>query len=629
MDGQWIWWGVFALFIAVMLALDLGLFQRRPHVIGMREALTWFGVWTGLALLFNLGIVLFHERGLSAGLEFLTGYLVEKSLSTDNVFMFILIFGYFGVPSAYHHKVLFWGIIGALVLRILFIFGGLTLMAQFWWTSYFFGMFLLATGYRMLRRKEAQYDPSKNWVIRAFRRVCPVTNRFAGNQFFVREAGRLWATPLLVALIALESTDIVFAADSIPAIFAITPDPFIVYTSNVFAMLGLRSLYFAVAGFMQMFHLLRYGFASIIIVLGIKMLLRDLYDVPVAASLAVIVFVLLVCAIVSLLRPRRADLKLMFERTERLGLIPFRRLLLLENIIDLGDLKIRDAMRTRTGVRVVDLARPWPDNMETLRASRYSRYPLVDGASPKPLGILHVKDLVYAGTGAPDAATLRNLARPFLEARENTPLEDMLGRFQRRFEQMAIVVNDRGEWTGIISIEDILEELVGRIGDEFDAVRAERSVSLADALSPGRVLFELQAGSLADAIRKIVNQIPGTEWPADRQQIAAIVLERERTMPTYLGHGLAIPHGRLPGLEKPVLAFARSDEGLPLDGSTERIQLIFLLLTPTGSARIQPRLLADIAGLIESDYVVERLRTADTPEAVIEAIRAGQQVALD
>jgi tellurite resistance protein TerC len=623
-------WGGFTLFVLALLALDLGLFQRKPHVIGMKEAMAWFGVWTGLALLFNLGVVLFHERGGEAGLEFFTGFLVEKSLSIDNVFVFILIFGYFRVPPAYQHKVLFWGIVGAIFLRIAFIVGGLALMERFHWTLYVFGAFLLVTGLLMLRKKEKVYDPEKNWAIRTFKRFFPVTDRYEGNRFFVRHAGKLTATPLFVVLIAIESSDIVFAADSIPAIFAITPDPFIVYTSNIFAMLGLRALYFAVARFMQMFHFLHYGFASIIIILGAKMLLSEVFKLPIAVSLGLIVVILLICVIVSLLRPRRADLKLMFERTERLGLIPFRRLLLIENIIDLGDLTVRDAMRRRGGVRVLRLDLPWEENLRTISETQYSRYPLVGGGSGKPVGVIHVKTIPFAEPAATiTPERLRKLARPCLEMREDFPLEEALARFQRRSEQVATVMDASGEWTGIITLEDVLEELVGKIGDEFDAARAEPSVSLADALSPGRVIFDLRAGSMPEAIRQIVTRIPHGELPADPQTIMQVVEEREAAMTTYLGKGLAIPHGRLDDIERPMLAFARSDEGIALEGTNERAEIIFLLLTPSRIARIQPRLLADIVGLIESEYVTERLREARTPGAVIEAVRAGQQIAID
>lgn len=626
-----IWlWGGFTLFILAMLALDLGLFQRRPHVVSMREAMAWFGLWVGLALLFNAGIFLFHERGAEAGFEFFTGFLVEKSLSIDNVFVFILIFNYFQVPPAYQHKVLFWGIVGAILMRAAFILGGLALMARFHWTIYIFGGFLLATGLGMMLRKEKQYDPGKNWVIRAFKRWFPVAEHYDENRFFTRQSGRLAATPLLIVLLAIESSDIIFAADSIPAIFAITADPFIVYTSNIFAMLGLRALYFAVSGFMQTFHFLHYGFASIIIILGVKMLLSDVYKVPIEISLALIILILLICVIVSLLRPRKADLKTMFERTERLGLIPFRRLLLIENIIDLGDLKVRDAMRQRGGVRALRLDRPWEENLQLISETHFSRFPLVDGNGDKPMGVIHVKNIPFAEP--PEKMTpdiLKSLSRPPLEMSEELPLEEALGQFQRRYRKMALVVDAQGQWTGLITNEDVLEEIVGRIGDEFDLARSDRSISLADALSPGRVVLDLQASSMVEAIAQLIARVAPHEWPADPQAITHAVQLREQTMPTYLGQGLALPHGRIDSLEKPVLAFARCAEGIPIENTNERIELIFLLLTPRGLARIQPRLLADIVGLMDSDFVTQRLHKAKTPKEVIEAVRAGQQVVLD
>jgi tellurite resistance protein TerC len=625
----WLWIG-FTFFILLMLGLDLGLIQRRPHVIGTNEALTWFAVWTGLAILFNVGVALFHQRGAQAGLEFFTGFLVEKSLSLDNVFVFLLIFNYFQVPPAYQHKVLFWGIIGAIVLRVTFIVGGVALMKGFHWAIYLFGAFLLATGLSMMRKKESKYDPERNWIIRSFRHFFPVTSRYDNNHFFTRKNGRLWATPLFIVLLAIESSDIVFAADSIPAIFAITPDAFIIYTSNIFAMLGLRALYFAVSGLMRMFHFLHYGFASIITILGTKMLLSDIYEVPVAISLVLIVFILLICVIASLLRPRKVDLKLMFGRTERLGLIPFRRLLLIENIIDLGDLKVRNAMQGREGVRVLRLDLPWQENLKMIRKSRFSRYPLVASDGALPSGIIHIKDMVLNdATQLISSEQLKQLARPCLEVREELPLEEALARFQCRYGQMAIVFNAQNEWTGILTTEDVLEEIVGKIGDEFDQARAGQFTSLADALSPGRIIFRLHAQSMSEAIQNIITRIPRGELPADPQTIAQVVLQRERAMPTYIGKGLAVPHGRLHGIDRPVLAFGRSDEGVPLEASDERAELIFLVLTPAGRARIQPRLLADIAGLLQSEYVTERLRKAERPEAVIEAIRAGQEVAVD
>lgn len=620
----------FTAFVLLMLALDLGLLQRRPHVIGMKEALAWFGVWTGLAILFNIGIVLFHERGVEAGLEFFTGFLVEKSLSIDNVFVFILIFDYFHVPPAYQHKVLFWGIIGAIILRAIFIVAGLAMLERFHWTIYLFGVFLLATGLVMMFRRKSVYDPERNWVIRTFRRFFPVTDRYESNRFFTRQDGRLLATPLFIVLLAVESSDIIFAVDSIPAIFAISPDPFIVYTSNIFAMLGLRALYFAVAGFMQMFHFLHYGFASIITILGVKMLLSEVYRVPLDLSLGLIVVILLICVIVSLLRPRKVDLKTMFERTERLGLIPFRRLLLIENIIDLGDLKVRDAMRPRSDVRVIRLDAPWEQTWTMIRETRFSRYPVVEADAARPLGVIHIKDLVLRdGLHPITTEQLKQLARPGLEVSEDLPLEEALTRFRRRYDRMAIVSNAQGTWTGVITIEDILEEIVGKIGDEFDLARAGRFISLADALSPRRIIFGLRAQSMNEAIQTMLARIPQEELPADPQTIARVVLAREQAMSTYVGRGLAIPHGRFDGIDRPIIAFARCDEGVPLETTNERAELIFLLLTPSGKPRIQVRLLAEIASLFDSEYVAERLRKARTPEAVIEAIRAGEEVAAD
>lgn len=629
-DEQFVPWVGFILFILAMLTLDLGLFQRRPHVIGTKEALAWFAVWTGLALIFNMGIILFHERGFEAGLEFFTGFLVEKSLSIDNVFVFILIFNYFQVPPAYQHKVLFWGIIGAIVMRALFIVGGVALMERFHWIMYVFGAFLVATGVSMMRRKETEYDPEKNWVIRTFQRFFPVLDHYMGNRFFSSQSGRLWATPLFIVLLAIESSDIIFAVDSIPAIFAITSDPFIVFTSNIFAMLGLRALYFAVAGVMEMFHFLRYGFASIILILGVKMLLSDVYKIPVELSLALIINILLVCVIVSLLRPRSVDLKPLLERTERLGLIPFRRLLLVENIIDLGDLRVRDAMRSLGDAQLIRLDRRWDENLQMIQTTRFSRYPVVEYEDAKPIGVIHLKKLFAtdpAGQITPDL--LKRLVRPCLEMPEHLPLEEALMRFQGRYDQMAIVVNARGEWTGIITIEDVLEELVGRIGDEFDLERDGQHISLADILTPERVILGLQAESMSAAIHQIVTRFPREELPADGQTIIRALQQRLQTTSTYVGRGLAIPYARLDGITEPVLIFARSDEGVPLENSSERVELIFLLLTPSSMARIQPRLLAEIVDLFESDYVTERLRTALIADEVIEAIRAGEQVAVD
>lgn len=622
-------WGGFTLFILAMLALDLGVFQRKPHVISMKEALGWFSFWVVLALIFNLGIVLFYERGTQAGLEFFTGFLIEKSLSVDNIFVFILIFHYFRVPPVYQHKVLFWGILGAIIMRAIFIIGGLALLTRFHWTIYIFGGLLLVTGISMMLKKNENFNPKKNLLIQFFRRMIPMTNRYDGNHFFTKKNGRIVATPLFVVLLAIESSDIIFAVDSIPAIFAITTDPFIVYTSNIFALLGLRSLYFAVSGFMNTFYFLHYGFASIVIILGIKMLLSEVYQLPISLSLTLIIVILLVCVIVSLLWPRKADLKILFERLERLKLISFRRLLMLENVIDLGDIKVRDSMLPRKKITTLSLDVPWKVNKQLINGTRFSRYPLIEREGSDPIGIIHVKNLLFLKDKDITTERLKSLAYPNFIIKEELLLEHALTRFQRSYENMALVVNVRGEWTGMIGIEDILEEIIGRIGDEFDLSRAGKFISLADALSPGRILFDLEANSMPEAIHKLVAQIPTNELPAKRQTIINAVVKRGATVPTYLGGGLAVPRGRIEGIDKPILVFARSGEGIPLEETNKRAELIFLLITPRGMARMQPHLLADIIGLKDSDYIMERLRKTNSPDEVIEAIRAGQQVTLD
>jgi tellurite resistance protein TerC len=623
-------WSGFVVFLLLLLILDFSTFHRKPHVIDTREAFILYGFWTGLALLFNAGIFFLHERGTEAGLEFFTGFLVEKSLSIDNIFVFVLIFSYFRVPPVFQHKVLFLGILGAIVLRAAFILGGLALLDRFHWLMYVFGALLVLTGLSMMRNKDTETDPEKNWVIRIFRRWFPVSQEYDEGKFFTRRWGALAATPLFVALLAVESSDIVFAVDSIPAIFAISRDPFIVFTSNIFAMLGLRSLYFAVSGVMRMFHALHYGFASIILILGAKMLVSDFYEIPVVASLILILVILLVCIIVSLLLPRKDELKMHFERPEKLGLMPFRRLLLIENVVDMAEITVRDSMRRCSGVRHLRLDWPWSYNLAAIQESRYSRYPLLEKEHSKPLGVILLKDLALR-QGWPElrSSELREFVRPVLELPEDMPLDDALSKLQRGNQHIAFVTDAGGAWTGIITLEDVLEELVGKISDESDTDRTGKTISLADAITPGRIVLDVQAANLEEAIEKIVFAVPLDQLPADGRKIITQVLQREATMTTYLGHGLAIPHCRLDSIDAPVLIFARSEEGIPIPGSNERISMIFLLITPQSVARIQPRFLADIVGLVDSEYVTDRLKKASDPDEVIEAIRDGLQVVLD
>ncbi len=312
METIWMW-VVFNIFVLGMLALDLGVFHRTPHQVKVREALVWSAIWIALALLFNLGI--YFWRGTETALEFLTGYLIEKSLSVDNIFVFLLIFGFFGVPAVYQHQVLFWGVLGALILRGILIAVGATLIEQFHWIIYIFGAFLILTGIKMAFQRETGVHPERNPVVRLFKRFVPVTAEYRDDKFLVKLDGRRFATPLLIVLLVVETTDLIFALDSIPAIFAITTDPFIVYTSNVFAILGLRALYFALAGIVDRFQYLKYGLAVVLAFVGIKMLLADIYKIPIGIALGVVASILLVSVMVSMLRPRTVEIVPPVEET--------------------------------------------------------------------------------------------------------------------------------------------------------------------------------------------------------------------------------------------------------------------------------------------------------------------------
>ena len=303
MSDHVVLWVGFNLFVLAMLALDLGVFHRKAHAVTMREALVWSVVWVALALLFTVGVYVW--RGPETALDFLTGYLLEKSLSVDNIFVFVLIFSAFRVPSQYQHRVLVWGIVGALLLRALFIALGITLIQTFHWMVYIFGAFLILTGIKMAIQQEREIDPARHPVLRLLRRFLPITEHYAEGKFFVKRAGRYCATPLFIVLLVVETTDVIFAVDSIPAILAITTDPFMVYTSNVFAILGLRALYFAVAGLVHQFHYLHYGLAAILVFVGVKMLLVDVYKIPIGLALGVIAGLVLLSVLASLVRPRQ------------------------------------------------------------------------------------------------------------------------------------------------------------------------------------------------------------------------------------------------------------------------------------------------------------------------------------
>jgi len=306
MENLWLWI-TFGVVVFGMLVLDLALFHRKAAVMSLREAATWSIVWVSLAVLF--AVVVYLQQGSEKALEFVAGYIIEWSLSVDNLFVFLMIFAYFAVPLAYQHRVLFWGIMGAVIMRGIFIAMGTALLTAFHWIIYVFGGFLIITGIKMLLIRDHKLDPEKNPAVRLVRRVMPVTNEYQGQRFFVWNNGRLWATPLFLVLVLVETTDLIFAVDSIPAIFAITQDPFIVYTSNVFAILGLRALYFLLAGIMEIFRYLKVGLSFVLMFVGTKMIVADLYKIPIGMSLAVVAGILVASVLASLLlRPRLAPM---------------------------------------------------------------------------------------------------------------------------------------------------------------------------------------------------------------------------------------------------------------------------------------------------------------------------------
>jgi tellurite resistance protein TerC len=317
MESIWLWVG-FNIFVLALLALDLGVFHRKSHAVSGKEALIWSIVWISLSLAFNLVIYFFWDRmvpgssytNTEAALAFFTGYLIEKSLSVDNIFVFILIFSFFAVPAAYQHRVLFWGILGALIMRGALIALGAALLEQFHWIIYVFGAFLIFTGIRMASHQDEEVQPDKNPVVKFFRRFMPVTSSFEQDKFFVRRGGQLMATPLFLILLIVESTDLVFAVDSIPAIFAVTREPFIVYTSNVCAILGLRALYFLLANVMDQFQYLKLGLSAVLTFIGVKMVITDLYHIPVGVSLAVVAGILTLSIVASLWKARTSSKEL-------------------------------------------------------------------------------------------------------------------------------------------------------------------------------------------------------------------------------------------------------------------------------------------------------------------------------
>jgi tellurite resistance protein TerC len=307
-------WTIFSVFVLGMLALDLGVFNRKAHEVHFKEALGWSVVWVSVSLAFNWWI--YHEFGQQKALEFLTGYLIEKALSVDNIFVFVILFASFAVPKAYQHRVLFWGVLGAILMRAVFIGLGAALVARFDWIMYVFGAILIYTGFKLMKEGEAEPHPEKNPIYKMGRRIMPAVPEYHGAHFFIMKNGRRYATPLFLVLIAIEATDVVFAVDSIPAIFAISKDPFIVYTSNIFAILGLRAMYFLLAGIIDKFHFLKYGLAIVLLFVGTKMIIEPWYHVPIGMSLGVIAGVLTISVVASIIWPRHVELEVSSDALE-------------------------------------------------------------------------------------------------------------------------------------------------------------------------------------------------------------------------------------------------------------------------------------------------------------------------
>jgi tellurite resistance protein TerC len=312
MHDNWIFWLSFNVFVLAMLALDLGVFRRKNHVVGFREAIGWTGLWIALAAAFAVAIYFFGHKMVPHGrtnaqltLEFVTGYIIEQSLSVDNLFVFLLIFRYFSVPQEYQREVLTWGVVGALVMRAIFIATGVTLLEHFHWVIYVFGAILVYSGINLMRQHGKEIHPEKQPILRLFRKFFRLTKEYHAGNFFVTIGGLLYATPLALVLVVVETTDLLFAVDSIPAVLAVTREPFIVYTSNVFAIMGLRSLFFALSGMLEAFHLLHYGLSVILIFIGAKMLAADYVDIPTWLALASVAAILVLSVVLSLIFPKK------------------------------------------------------------------------------------------------------------------------------------------------------------------------------------------------------------------------------------------------------------------------------------------------------------------------------------
>ena len=324
---------------------------------------------------------------------------------------------------------------------------------------------------------------------------------------------------------------------------------------------------------------------------------------------------------VSEIKHSEDELKILLAQSQDTGLMSFDRLLLLENVFDMGGIRVRDVMRAREGVRTLRCGAPWEETLKVVRDSRFSRFPLVEEGAARPVGIVHVKDLLYEGPERAAVADLRAIARPYLAVSEDALIEKVLGELRRQRGHLAVVYDQQGGWKGIVTLEDVVEEVVGSIEDEFEV---EPAVYLADSVTPGRVVLGVRGRDIAEAVRSIFGRLPKDALTVKGDAALRAVIERERAMSTYLGKGLAVPHARLDALERPVVIVGRSETGIPIMGQNEKAHLLFILLTPSGVPRTQVRLLARVCGLFESEYVTEHLREVGTPEEVVDVIRAGE-----
>jgi CBS domain containing-hemolysin-like protein len=319
------------------------------------------------------------------------------------------------------------------------------------------------------------------------------------------------------------------------------------------------------------------------------------------------------------------EIRIILERSQSGGVISFLRLLMMENVFDFGTMRVRDAMKPPAAVKIIRLRAPWSENLRAIRESKYSRFPVVDEGQDLPIGVVHVKDLLHMDLTRQDSPDLRAVLRPYLKVTDELPLEEMLSRFQRQRRRVAVVVDRKGRWTGFLTLEDVIEEIVGSVEDEFEK---EPPLFLADVLTAGRIVFGVRGGNMVEAIADILGRIDAAELPQPRDKVVRAVVERERTLQTYLGEGVAVPHARLDGIDGPCLIVASAEQGIPVRGGAERAHVIFMLLTPLAAPQFQVRLLSRIAGLTRSEYVVERLREARDPAAVLEVIRAADPVSL-